>query len=114
MLRTHRALRYSLAVSAGQELVTTASDYLQYAVGLEETRVVGVFLETLRDADGMRAGLDAAAERDIAVVALTVGESATGREMVTAHSGALAGGDGAWEALFERLRRTSGRTTSTS
>lgn len=102
MLRTHRELRFSLAVSAGQELVTTASDYLQYAVGLEETRVVGMFLETLRDAEGMRAGLAAAAERDIPVVALTVGESATGREMVTAHSGALAGGDGAWEALFER------------
>jgi acyl-CoA synthetase (NDP forming) len=102
MLRTHRELRFSLAVSAGQELVTTASDYLQYAVGLEETRVIGMFLETMRDADGMRAGLAAAAERDIPVVALTVGESATGREMVTAHSGALAGGDGAWEALFER------------
>lgn len=102
MLRTHRELHYSLAVSAGQELVTNASDYLQYAVDLPETKVVGMFLETLRDADGMRRGLAIAAERDIAVVALTVGDSATGREMVTAHSGALAGADGAWEALFER------------
>lgn len=100
MLRTHRRLEYNLAVSSGQELVTTASDYLRYAVELEQTRVVGLFLETLRDVDGLRLGLARAAERDIPVVALTVGTSPTGREMVTAHSGALAGDDAAWEALF--------------
>ena len=37
----------------------------------------------------------------MAVVALTVGGSTTGRTLVAAHSGALAGADGAWEALFE-------------
>jgi acyl-CoA synthetase (NDP forming) len=100
MLRTHRRLDYSLVVSSGQELVSTAADYLRYAVELDETRVVGLFLETLRDADGLRAGLARALERDIPVVALTVGGSPTGRQMVTAHSGALAGDDAAWEALF--------------
>jgi acyl-CoA synthetase (NDP forming) len=100
LLRTHRRLEYSLAVSSGQELVTTASDYLQYAVELDETRVVGLFLETLRDVAGLRAGLARALERDIPVVALTVGASPTGRAMVSAHSGALAGDDAAWEALF--------------
>jgi acetate---CoA ligase (ADP-forming) len=100
MLRTHRRLDYSIAVSAGQELVTTAADYIQYAVELDGTRVVGLFIETLRDADGIRAGLARALERDIPVVALTVGGSPTGRQMVSAHSGALAGDDAAWEALF--------------
>jgi acetate---CoA ligase (ADP-forming) len=100
MLRTHRRLDYSVAVSAGQELVTTAADYLRYAVELDETGVVGLFIETLRDADGIRAGLARALERDIPVVALTVGGSPTGRQMVSAHSGALAGDDAAWEALF--------------
>lgn len=100
LLRTHRRLEYSLAVSAGQELVTSASDYLAYALELDETRVVGLFLETLRDPGLLRAGLAEAAARDIPVVALTVGGSPTGRQMVTAHSGALAGDDAAWEALF--------------
>ena len=49
----------------------------------------------------MRAALDRAAEQDVVVVALTVGASVAGRAMVAAHSGALAGADGAWEALFE-------------
>jgi acyl-CoA synthetase (NDP forming) len=35
------------------------------------------------------------------VVLLTAGRSAAGRALVTAHSGALAGADGAWEALAE-------------
>src|SRR6185437_120897 len=37
--------------------------------------------------------------RDIPVVLLTAGHSASGRAMVAAHSGALAGSDGGWEAL---------------
>ena len=100
ILRTHRRLEYSLIVSAGQELVTTASDYVKYALELDETRVIGLFLETLRDPEGLRAGLAEAAERDVPVVALTVGGSPTGRAMVSAHSGGLAGDDAAWEALF--------------
>ncbi len=102
LLRTHRSLAYSLAVSSGQELVTTAADYLRYALELPETRVVALLLETLRDADGLRAALDTAADRDIPVVALTVGHSPTGRALVAAHSGAVAGDDAAWEALVER------------
>ena len=100
LLRTHRRLEFSLVVSAGQELVTRAADYLSYALDLPETRVVGLFLETLRDVPRFRSGLARAAERGIPVVALTVGGSPTGRSLVTAHSGALAGDDAAWEALF--------------
>ncbi len=100
LLRTHRRLDYSLAVSSGQELVTTTADYLDYALSLPETRVVGLVLETMRDADHLRTSLAAAAERDVPVVALTVGGSTAGRALVDAHSGALAGSDAAWEALF--------------
>jgi acyl-CoA synthetase (NDP forming) len=100
LLRTHRRLEYSLAVSSGQELVTTTADYLAYALSLPETRVVGLVLETVRDAAGLRAALAEAAACDVPVVALTVGGSARGRALVDAHSGALAGSDAAWEALF--------------
>ena len=101
LLRTHRRLEYSLAVSSGRELVTTTADYLRYALTLPETRVVGLFLETLRDVPGLRAGLARAARVDVPVVALPVGSSPVGRSMVGAHSGALAGADAAWEALFD-------------
>ncbi len=99
MLRTRRALGYTVAVSSGQELVTTAAQYAAYALTLPETRVLALVLEAMRDAGTLRQVLEAAAVRQIPVVLLTAGRSAAGRALVTAHSGALAGADGAWEAL---------------
>jgi len=100
MLRTHRRLDYSLVVSSGQELVTSTADYLHYALDLPQTRVIGLFLETMRSIDSLRAALARAADQDVAVVALTVGTSEVGQSLVAAHSGAIAGGDAAWEALL--------------
>ena len=100
LLRTHRRLDYSVVVSSGQELVCTTADHLAYALSLPETRVVGLVLETMRDAAGLQAGLADAAARDIPVVALTVGSSVRGQALVDAHSGAIAGSDAGWEALF--------------
>jgi len=101
LLRTHRRIGFTLAVSSGQELVTSAADYLDYALDLPGTRVVALLLEALRAPDSLRAALARAAAADVPVVALTVGGSPRGRTLVRAHSGALAGEDGAWEALFD-------------
>jgi acyl-CoA synthetase (NDP forming) len=99
MLRARRAIGFTLAVSSGQELVTAAPAYLEYALSLPDTRVLALVLETMRQPDRLRDMLAAAAARDIPVVLLTAGGSAGGRTMVTAHSGALAAADGGWEAL---------------
>jgi acetate---CoA ligase (ADP-forming) len=99
LLRARRGIGFTLAVSSGQELVTAAPAYLEYALDLPGTRVLGLVLEAIRDGAGLRRALVTAAERDIPVVLLTVGSSAGGRAMVAAHSGALAGSDGSWEAL---------------
>ena len=40
LLRARRGFGFSLAVSSGQELVTTAAAYVRYALGLPETRVL--------------------------------------------------------------------------
>jgi len=99
LLRTRRAIGYTLAVSSGQELVTPAAAYLEYALTLPGTKVIALVLEAMREPGRLRAALAAAASRDIPVVLLTVGGSAAGRTMVAAHSGALAAGDGGWAAL---------------
>jgi len=100
LLRTHRALGFTVAVSSGQELVTTTPDHLAYALSLPSTRVIGLVLETMRDAPRLAACLAEAAARDIPVCALTVGTSVRGQSLVDAHSGAIAGSDAGWEALF--------------
>ena len=99
MLRTRRGLGYTVAVSSGQELVTSAAEYAEWALGNQETRVLALVLEAVRDASRLRSVLAAAAARDVPVVLLTAGRSARGRAMVSAHSGALAAADGGWEAL---------------
>jgi acetate---CoA ligase (ADP-forming) len=99
LLRARRGFGFTLAVSSGQELVTAAPAYLDYALNHQGTRVLGLVLETIRDGAALRDVLGKAAEEDIPVVLLTAGNSAGGRAMVAAHSGALAGSDGGWEAL---------------
>jgi acyl-CoA synthetase (NDP forming) len=101
LLRADRRLGWTIAVSSGQELVTTTASYLDYALSLPETGVIGLLLETLRSPDTLRASLTHCAEAGIPVVALTVGGSPGGRAMVAAHSGALAGDDATWEALCD-------------
>ena len=99
LLRTRRGFGFSLAVSSGQELVTTAADYARYALGQAETQVLALVLEAIRDAPGLRAVLADALAADVPVVLLSVGASRAGQALVSAHSGALAAADGAWEAL---------------
>jgi acyl-CoA synthetase (NDP forming) len=100
-MHNDRDLRFNLVVSSGQELVTTTSDYIAYALEQESTKAIGLFIETIRDPAGFRAAMRVANERDVPVVALKVGREALTRVMVSAHSGALAGEDGAYEAVFE-------------
>ena len=101
LLHNDRRIRFNLAVSCGQELVTTMADYLGFALEQPSTRVVALFLETVRDPVRFRAALDLAHRRDVAVVALKVGREAFAQAMVAAHSGALAGADGVFDAVCD-------------
>jgi acyl-CoA synthetase (NDP forming) len=95
-------LRINLAVSAGNELGTSMDEYLDFALDLPETQVVGLFLETARNPAGFRAALEKAAQRRIPIVALKVGRSEESARLALSHSGAMAGDDASYEALFDR------------
>ena len=99
LLRARRGFGFSLAVSSGQELVTTAAAYARYALSLPETRVLALVLEAIRDAADLRAVLAEALAAEVPAVLFSVGASEVGKALVSAHSGALAAADGAWEAL---------------
>jgi acyl-CoA synthetase (NDP forming) len=99
LLRARRGFGYRLAVSSGQELVTDTADYVDYALDDPGTRLVALMMETPRAAPRLRRVLMRAAERDVPVVILPVGGSPTGRAMVAAHSGALAGEAAGWQAF---------------
>jgi acetate---CoA ligase (ADP-forming) len=101
LLHAERGIRFNLAVSTGQELSTTMADYMLYALERGSTRVISLFLETVRDPERFKLALETASERDVPVVALKVGQTNASRRLVAAHSGALAGEDAAYEALFD-------------
>lgn len=102
LVHNDRRFGYCLAVSAGQELVTTAADYLDYALSMPSTRVVGLFLEAIRDPAGFLAGLARANARDIPVVAIKVGRTPESAALALSHSGALVGDDAVQRAVFRR------------
>ncbi len=100
LLQNRRGVAWNTIVSPGNEMVTTAADYMHFALGDPQTRAIGLFLEAVRDPAGFRAALAEAARRDVPVVVLKTGRSRRGAEFARAHSGALAGEDAAHDALF--------------
>jgi acetate---CoA ligase (ADP-forming) len=96
-----RDARFNLIVSAGTEFSVSMDRYIDYALTLESTRAIGLFMETCRDPAGLHAALAQAADLDIPVVCLKVGRGTRSREFVTTHTGALAGEDAAYDALFD-------------
>ena len=97
-----RALGLSYVITAGNEAVCSAADYLQAVAEDGRVKVVLLFLETLRDPELFGKAAVEAAERGIRVIVLKVGRSDGGRSLVAAHTGALAGEDAVYDALFRR------------
>jgi acyl-CoA synthetase (NDP forming) len=95
-------LGFNLCVSAGDEMTTTVADYMDWCLQREDTRVIGLFLETVRDPQGFVAALQKANARDIPVVVLMIGKSALGAAMAVTHTGAIAGNHAVFQALFRR------------
>jgi acyl-CoA synthetase (NDP forming) len=102
LIDCEQRLRVNLAVSTGSELDATMDEYLDFALDLPETRAVGLFVETARNPDGFRAALEKAAAKQIPIVAIKVGRTEKSAQLAVSHSGALAGDDATYEALFDR------------
>ena len=92
----------NFAVSCGREFSVSVADYMDYALDLESTRTIGLFLETIRDPDGFVAALQKAERHGVPVVAVKAGRTEKAAKMAVSHSGALAGDDMAHDAVFRR------------
>ncbi len=94
--------RFNLVVSPGQEINASVSDYMNFALDQPSTRVLALFIETVRDPAGFVAALEKARVRNVPVVAMKVGRTAESARLAATHSGAIAGNDAAYEAVFDR------------
>ena len=102
ILDCEERLDFLFAASTGQELCLGIEDYLEYVLERPETRVVGLFLETSRQPARFIAALERARQRRIPVVVLKVGRTELAAHLALSHSGALAGSDAVFDAVFRR------------
>ena len=94
-------LGFSTAFSVGNEAVTDIVDCMEYLAACPHTKVIALYIEAIRRG---RAFMEAA--RSIVphkpIVAFYVGGSEAGRRAGRSHTGAMAGPDNLYEAVFEQ------------
>jgi acetyltransferase len=89
-------------VSSGAEAVTDAADYLTFFAEDEQTRHVGLFLETVRRPAAFAEALERCALAGKTVVCLKVGRSEAAARAALTHTGALVGSGRAFSAVLRR------------
>jgi acyl-CoA synthetase (NDP forming) len=97
-----RRIGLSHLITAGNEAVCTAADYLLALTGDPRVRVVMMFLETIRDPRLFAEAAQRAAARGQRILVLKAGRSESGRAAVAAHTGALSGEDRVYDVYFRR------------
>jgi len=93
-LLTHlngRGLGIAKTATCGNELILGVADYVRYLAEDSATRVIVLFLETIRDLPALREALAQCRRHDKPVVALKIGESDRGQRAALSHTGAIAG-----------------------
>src|SRR5438552_8511774 len=104
LLADCRRFGWSYAISSGNEAVLAAVDYLEYVIDDPTTRVIAMFLETVRQPERFVAALDRAADRGKPVVVLKVGRHERTRRAITTHTGGLAGEARVFSAVLRAHR----------
>lgn len=103
-------LGLSAFVSIGNKAVTDESDMLTLFAQDAETRVIGFYLESIRDGRRFLSEASRIAKQK-PIVLLKAGTSQHGRSAAASHTGALAGSDSAIDALCAQAGIHRARTT---
>ncbi len=97
------AIGLSLLVSMGNEAMISATDVIDYLLEDEETRVIALFLESIRHPEELRRVAAKALACNKPLLALKVGRSALSSQTALAHTGALVGNHAVNVAAFRQL-----------
>ncbi|HEX9808060.1 MAG TPA: acetate--CoA ligase family protein [Alphaproteobacteria bacterium] len=97
-----RGMRFSYAVSSGNELGLDLADYVNFFVDDPETRTIVLFIEGIRRAAAFKAACARALVAKKPVIAIKTGRTPRALEAARSHTGAIGGDWAAYEALCER------------
>jgi len=95
-----RGLGFAKLVSVGNECDLGVGELVELLVEDPDTRVILLFLETIRDPGRLARAARTAHAAGKPVVAYKLGRSALGQALARSHTGALAGADAAVDAYF--------------
>src|SRR6185369_14177240 len=97
-----RAIGIRLLTSMGNEAVITTADVIEHLIEDDATKVIALFLESIRDPDRFLELADRALAVGKPIVALKVGRSPAGEASALAHTGAVAGDDAVVGAVLRQ------------
>src|SRR5712691_5614884 len=95
-----RQLKFTYQVSAGNQTVLEAHDYVDWVLDAGGADIFLCYLEAIRDAARFRAVADKAARMGKPLIVAKVGRSDAGRRAAASHTGALARAGLADDAIF--------------
>lgn len=96
-------MRFSYNISAGNGKIVQMEDYMDFLVDDEDTKVVSIYIEGVKNADKFAAVLKKAAEKRKPVVILKAGRSAKGGAIAASHTGSLSGSDASFNAVLKKF-----------
>jgi len=97
-----RGIGLSKLVSTSNEVDLELADFVDALVDDPATRVIALYIEAIRYPEKFRAAALRAAHAGKPIVAFKVGRSEAGAKAAVSHTGALAGADRMYDALFRQ------------
>ena len=94
---------FRFIASTGSELNRDVSDFMNFMADDEQTRAIGIFIESIRRPDAFIQALEKCASVGKPVVALKVGKSGVAKRIALAHTGAVVGSNQAFSATLKRF-----------
>jgi len=94
---------FRFIASTGSELNRDVSDFMNFMADDEQTRAIGIFIETIRRPEAFIEALEKCAQAGKPVVALKVGKSGVAKRIALAHTGAVVGSNQAFSATLKRF-----------
>jgi acyl-CoA synthetase (NDP forming) len=101
-LASERGAGVSRFITTGNECDIDIADGIAWLARDPATRVILCALETCRDAGRLIAAFEEARDAGKPVIALKIGTSEAGQAAAASHTGAMAGSDAVFDALFAR------------
>lgn len=98
-----RGIGLSKLISTSNEVDLDLADFIDYLADDEATRVIALYVESVRNPETFRRAALKAMRAGKPVVAFKIGRSESGARAAVSHTGALAGADRMYDALFEQV-----------